>query len=98
MITMLSPWADVVIGLGLAFLLIAAAELLARVVETQGRGGPVERETRAKIRALEKQLRDAQTETRERITQRIAALRADHEVRATKLKQPWTLTKKALAA
>lgn len=62
------------------------------------RGGPVEWETRAKITALEKQRSDAQAETRERITQRIGALRADDEVRATKLKQAWTLTKEALAA
>jgi len=40
MITMLSPWADAVVGFGSAFLLIAAAQLLARVVETQGQGGP----------------------------------------------------------
>jgi hypothetical protein len=62
------------------------------------RGGPVEWETRAKITALEKQRSDAQAETRERITQSIAALRADYEVRATKLKQAWRLTKEALAA
>ena len=40
--TLLSPWADAVIGLGLAFLLIAVAELLARIVYRQVRGGPVE--------------------------------------------------------
>ena len=35
-------WADTVIGLGLAFLLIAVAELLACIAERQVRGGPVE--------------------------------------------------------
>jgi hypothetical protein len=41
MIAILSPWADAVIGLGLAFSLVAAAELLACAVERQVPGGPV---------------------------------------------------------
>ena len=45
-----------------------------------------------------KQLTEARDDARERINQRIAALRADYEKRAAKLNQAWQLTKEALAA
>jgi len=55
-------------------------------------------ETQAKIAALEKQFTGARQDVRERINNRIAALRADYEKRAAKLKQARQLTKEALAA
>lgn len=58
----------------------------------------VDQETKAKIAALEKQLTDARDVAREKINQRIAALRADYDKRSAKLKQAWQLTKEALAA
>lgn len=58
----------------------------------------LEKERKAKIAALEKQLTEARDDAKEKINQRIAALRADYERRAVKLKQAWQLTKEALAA
>ena len=58
----------------------------------------LEKETNAKIAALEHQLKDARADAKEKITQHIAALRADYETRSAKLKQAWALTKEALAA
>jgi hypothetical protein len=55
-------------------------------------------ETQAKITALQKQFTGARQDAREKINKRIAALRANHEKRAAKLKQAWELTKEALAA
>jgi uncharacterized membrane protein len=59
--------------------------------------GTLEREANAKIAALEQQVAKARADARETIKQRIAALRADYDVRSAKLKQAWTLTKEALA-
>jgi hypothetical protein len=58
----------------------------------------LDKEVSGKIAALEEQITDAQADAREKIKQRIAALRADYDTRATKLKQAWSLTKEALAA
>jgi uncharacterized membrane protein len=55
----------------------------------------LEKEANAKIAALEQQV--TQADVREKIKQRIAALRADYDARSAKLKQAWTLTKEALA-
>ena len=57
-----------------------------------------EKEANAKVAALEQQVTKAQADTREKIKQRIAALRTKNESRSTKLKQAWALTKEALAA
>lgn len=56
------------------------------------------KEVEAKVAALEQQIAEAQADAKEKIRQRIAALRADYEIRSTKLKQAWSLTKEALAA
>jgi uncharacterized membrane protein len=56
------------------------------------------KEVSAKIAALDKQISDAQADAKGKITQRIAALRADYEARSIKLKAAWALTKEALAA
>jgi uncharacterized membrane protein len=58
----------------------------------------LQKEVSAKVAALEKQITNAKADAREKIKQRIAAVRADHEARSAKLKQAWTLTKEALAA
>ena len=58
----------------------------------------LESETKAKMAALEKQLNEARDDAKEKIHQRIAALRADYGKRSAKLKQAWQLTKEALAA
>jgi uncharacterized membrane protein len=58
----------------------------------------LDKETKAKTAALEKQLTEARDDAKAKINQRIAALRADYESRAAKLKQAWQLTKEALAA
>jgi hypothetical protein len=53
-------------------------------------------ETDAKIEALQDQA--AQTKGgKEKIAERIAEIRADHDRRAAQLKQAWELTKDALA-
>jgi hypothetical protein len=53
-------------------------------------------ETDAKIEALHDQVA-ARKEGKERIEERIAEIRADHDRRAAQLKQAWELTKDALA-
>lgn len=58
----------------------------------------LDREAKAKLAELEKQVTTAQADAKEKIRQRIAAVRADYEARSAKLKQAWTLTKEALAA
>jgi uncharacterized membrane protein len=58
----------------------------------------LEKETTAKITALEQQVSKAHATARDKINQRIAAARADLQARSAKLKQAWTLTKEALAA
>ncbi|RUX19045.1 DUF1269 domain-containing protein [Mesorhizobium sp. M2A.F.Ca.ET.042.01.1.1] len=58
----------------------------------------IETELNAKIAELEKQRAAAQAEAKQKINQRIAALRADFETRSGKLKQAWALTREALAA
>lgn len=58
----------------------------------------IEKETNAKVTALEQQVAQAKTEAKEKIRQQIAAIRADRDARAAKLKQAWQLAKEALAA
>jgi uncharacterized membrane protein len=55
-------------------------------------------EATGKIATLEKQVADAQADAKEKIRQRIAAARADLDMRSAKLKQAWALTQEALAA
>jgi uncharacterized membrane protein len=76
----------------------AKADLKKSEDRAQARLDALHQETQAKIAALEKQFTGAQEGAREKINKRIAALRADHEKRAAKLKQAWQLTKEALAA
>jgi hypothetical protein len=58
----------------------------------------LEKNTNAKINALDDQLAKAHAENKARIKQRLAELRADYDRRAAKLKQAGTLIKDALAA
>jgi uncharacterized membrane protein len=58
----------------------------------------LEKEANAKIAALEQQVAEAQADAKDKIRQRIAAMRADYDRRSAKLKQAWALTKEALAA
>ena len=87
----------------------AKAKLAAKIEQTKAnlkksedraraRLDALHQETQAKIAALEKQFAGARQGAREKINKRIAALRANHEKRAAKLKQAWELTKDALAA
>ncbi len=55
-------------------------------------------ETDAKVKALEDQAKGATGMAKARIEKRIAAAKADFEVRSKKLSQAWALTKEALAA
>ncbi len=52
----------------------------------------------AKIAALEGQVGQARADAKEKIRQRVAAIRAEYATRSAKLKQAWALTKEALAA
>ena len=52
----------------------------------------------AKIKTLQVQAKGATDRTKARIDKRIAAAKADFEVRSKKLNQAWGLTKEALAA
>jgi uncharacterized membrane protein len=63
----------------------------------EARLGALEKEADAKIAALEQQVGKARADAREKIKQRITALRADYDARSAKLKQAWRLTKEALA-
>lgn len=58
----------------------------------------IDNEAKAKIASLDKQLMQARADAKENINERMAALRANHERRSSKLKQAWQLTKEALAA
>jgi uncharacterized membrane protein len=76
----------------------AKTNLEAAQKRLQDRIDALKKEADAKVAALEKQITDAQADAKEKIRQRIAAIRADYEARSAKLKQAWTLTKEALAA
>lgn len=58
----------------------------------------LENDTNAKVNALNGQITKASTETKSRIKQRLAELRADHDRRAAKLREAGSLIKEALAA
>jgi uncharacterized membrane protein len=53
-------------------------------------------ETEAKIRALEDQAKNARADSKARINERIAEIRADQKQRTGKLEQAWKLTQEAL--
>jgi uncharacterized membrane protein len=76
----------------------AKADLEQAEKRLQARIDALDNEAKAKIAALEKQIADAQADAKEKIRQRIAAMRADFDARSAKLKQAWALTKEALAA
>jgi len=58
----------------------------------------LDKEADAKCAELDRQAAQAQADAKEKIKQRLAAARADYQVRSAKLKQAWSLTKEALAA
>lgn len=58
----------------------------------------LDKEAQAKIAALEGQVGQARADAKEKIRQRVAAIRAEYATRSAKLKQAWALTKEALAA
>jgi uncharacterized membrane protein len=76
----------------------AKSDLVHAQERVQARLDAVEKESNAKIAALEKQIADAQSDAKEKIRERITEMRADYEARSAKLKQAWALTKEALAA
>jgi uncharacterized membrane protein len=76
----------------------AKAELANAETRLKSRLDAIETETKARIAALEKQAATARADTKERVRQRIASVRADLNARSGKLKQAWALTKEALAA
>lgn len=57
----------------------------------------LDKELKAKIAAMEQQVVSARASAKEKINQRIAAVRSDYQARSDKLKQAWTLAKEALA-
>jgi hypothetical protein len=80
---------------------VLSGDLVVAVVQEkrlQAQLDTLQKETNAKVASLQKQLTDARDDAKEKITQRIATLRADYEARSAKLKQAWELTKQALAA
>ena len=58
----------------------------------------LEKDTNTKISAMNEQVAKANAETKARINERLAKLRADHDRRAAKLKQAGGMIKEALAA
>jgi hypothetical protein len=52
----------------------------------------------ARIRILQDQAKRANDRAKERIEKRVAEVRADFDIRSKKLKQAWSLAKKARAA
>jgi uncharacterized membrane protein len=76
----------------------AKAALEAAEKRLQDKIDALKKEADAKVAALEKQITDAQADAKEKIRQRISAVRANYETRSAKLKQAWALTKEALAA
>jgi len=57
----------------------------------------VKRETEAKTKSLQQQVKEARAETRARIDQQIKDVQADYKARSQKLGAAWELTKEALA-
>jgi uncharacterized membrane protein len=72
------------------------ADIKQAQVRLEKRLDAMENQTNAKIAALEKQLAAARADQKEKVKQRIAALRADYDRRSGKLKQALALTKEAL--
>ena len=70
----------------------AARAKIDNKIETQ------DAEMKAKIATMEQQMSTAKADAKEKINQRITALRSAHRVRTEKLKQAWTMAKDALAA
>jgi uncharacterized membrane protein len=66
--------------------------------QAQAKLQKLETDTNAKVNALNGQIAKASAETKSRIKQRLAELRADHDRRAAKLKEAGSLIKEALAA
>jgi uncharacterized membrane protein len=60
--------------------------------------GEFKLEAEAKIKSLDAQIAKAQGDTKSRLEARIKQLRGAYEVRSTKLKEAWGLTKEALTA
>jgi hypothetical protein len=66
--------------------------------EAQTKLHKLEKDTNAKITALNDQIAKANAANKARIKQRLAEVRADHDRRVAKLKQAGALIKEALAA
>jgi DNA repair exonuclease SbcCD ATPase subunit len=58
----------------------------------------LDKDTNAKVEAINEQIAKANANTKARIKERLAQLRADHDRRAAKLKEAGALVKEALAA
>jgi uncharacterized membrane protein len=58
----------------------------------------LDKELNAKVAAMEQQVATAKAGTKEKINQRITALRSDYHTRSEKMKQAWAMAKDALAA
>ena len=76
----------------------AKANLERSEARVKARLDALEKEAKAKTAALEKQIAVAKAEAREKIRQRIAAIKAEYEARSAKLKQALALMREALAA
>jgi len=76
----------------------AKKTLKATQEQAKARLDQVRAEMEAKIRTLQAQAKGAGVRAKARIDKRMAAARADYDMRSKKLNQAWQLTKQALAA
>ena len=58
----------------------------------------LDKELKAKVAAMEQQVATAKADAKDKISQRITAMRSDYQTRSQKLKQAWATAKEALAA
>lgn len=76
----------------------AKAKLDATKKKADVRLEALDKELGAKVAALQQQMATAKADAKEKIAQRISALRSDYQTRSAKLKQAWATAKEALAA
>ena len=76
----------------------AAKDLAKAQARASAKLETLDKERKARISELEQQFRDARGEAKAKLSQRMAALHADYELRSDKLHQAWELTKQAMAA
>jgi uncharacterized membrane protein len=76
----------------------AKAKLEATKKKADARLETLDKELKARVAAMEQQAATAKADAKQKINQRISALRSDYQTRSAKLKQAWAMAKEALAA